>query len=116
MTGSVPRAITELEQLREDGPSPELRELIEILVRLLTAARDQAIERMNVMANEQTELQRILDDINRTIEPSAMSKKEAVEFLEQLISECESQCEALQEELDGEDEDDEDEGEDEKAG
>jgi hypothetical protein len=72
---------------------------------------------MTAMATEQTELQRILEDINRVIEPSAMSKKEAVEFLEQLISECESQCEALQEELDGEDDEEEDdEGEDEKAG
>jgi hypothetical protein len=68
------------------------------------------------MTTEQTELQRILEEIDRVTESSAMSKREAVEFLERLISECESRCEALEEELNGEedDEDEEDDDEDEK--
>jgi hypothetical protein len=36
MPGSVPRAIVELEQMREQVQDPELRQLIELLLRLLT--------------------------------------------------------------------------------
>jgi hypothetical protein len=36
MPGSVPRAITELEQLREQVQNPDLLQLIEVLLRLLT--------------------------------------------------------------------------------
>jgi hypothetical protein len=36
MPGSVPRAINELEQLREQVQDPDLLQLIEVLLRLLT--------------------------------------------------------------------------------
>jgi hypothetical protein len=39
MPGSVPRAIVELEQLREQVQDPELRQLIEVLLRLLTGSK-----------------------------------------------------------------------------
>jgi hypothetical protein len=108
MTNSVPRAIVELEQLREKDPA--LRELIEIILRLLKAAKPSKQEQMKGMAmatepDWTAEVQRILDDID--LATKLLDKPAAVGFLEELIS----GCEALQEELNGEDDEDEDEDE-----
>ena len=47
----------------------------------------------------------ICDDIDRQCAPGQMTKEEALDFYEQIVSHCESYSEALREEMEGEEED-----------
>lgn len=50
---------------------------------------------------------RFVSDIERACEPGKMSKREALEFTEDIISRLEASCEALREEIEAEEGDDE---------